>query len=63
MGKVTKNDIKALAELREKLNRDREITIPASLAEEICRYCEYEGVYDKLANFGDFYYKLKRIIG
>ena len=60
--KLTEQDIKALAELREKLNEDREISIPVSLAEEICRYCEYEGIYDKLANFGDFYYKLKRLI-
>ena len=60
--KLTEQDIKALAELREKFNDDREISIPVSLAKEICRYCEYESIYDKLANFGDFYYVLKRLI-
>lgn len=45
-----------------KMKKEREITIPLSLAENICEYCENEAIYDKLANYGDFYYKLKKLI-
>ena len=60
--KVTKADIAALAELKSKLSDEGEITIPVSLAKDICDYCESEAIYDKLANYGDFYYKLKMAI-
>lgn len=39
---------------------DNVIELDISLIEEILRYCEYQQVYDKLSNFGDFYYKLKK---
>lgn len=55
--KTTQSDIAALAKLKQKLAG--EITISRDLAESICRYCEDKAVYDKLANYGDFYYKLK----
>ena len=60
--KVTKADIAALAELKSKLSDEGEITIPVSLAKDICEYCEHEAIYDKLGNYGDFYYKLKMAI-
>lgn len=60
--KVTKADIAALVELKSKLSDEGEITIPVSLAKDICDYCESEAIYDKLANYGDFYYKLKMAI-
>ncbi len=57
MEKTTNQDIAALAKLKQKLAG--EITISRDLAESICQYCEDKAVYDKLANYGDFYYKLK----
>ena len=45
-----------------KMKKEREITIPLSLAENICEYCENEAIYDKLADYGDFYHKLKKLI-
>ena len=58
--KVNQKDIEYLAELKRNLSPDAEITISREMAKEICRYCEDQAVYDKLANYGDFYYKLKR---
>lgn len=43
-------------------NREKTIRIPMQLAEKICRYCEDKQVYNKLGNYGDFYYKLMEII-
>ena len=60
MAKATKEDIKMLAELKRNLSPEAEITISREMAEEICRYCEDQAVYDKLGSYGDFYYKLKR---
>ena len=63
--KVTKADIAALAELKNKLSEEEgEITIPVSLAKDICAFCESESeaIYDKIADYGDFYYKLKMAI-
>lgn len=56
------NGIKTLAELKEKLNLEREVSVPISILEDVCHYCEYNAIYDKLGNFGDFYYKIKKII-
>lgn len=55
-------DIATLAKMKKEMSPDREITIPVSLAEDICYYCESNAIYDKLANYGDFYYKLKKLI-
>jgi len=55
-------DIATLAKIKEEKSPDREISIPVSLAEDICRYCESMAIYDKLAEYGDFYYKLKELI-
>jgi hypothetical protein len=55
-------DITTLAKLKKEMSPDREITIPVSLAQDICNYCENMAIYDKLANYGDFYYKLKKLI-
>ena len=57
MEKTTNQDIAALAKLKQKLAD--EITISRDLAESICQYCEDKAIYDKLTNYGDFYYKLK----
>ena len=57
MAKTTNQDIAALQNLKQKLAG--EITISRDLAESICQYCEDKAIYDKLVNYGDFYYKLK----
>ena len=57
MEKTTNQDIADLVKLKQRLAG--EITISRDLAESICQYCEDKAVYDKLANYGDFYYKLK----
>ena len=59
---ANEKDIKALAELKEKINPKREVSIPISVLEDVCYYCESNAIYDKLGNFGDFYYKIKKII-
>lgn len=59
---ATEEDIKVLAELRAQLNPSKEISIPRSVLEDVCDYCEYMGIYDKLGNYGDFYYKTKQLL-
>lgn len=58
----TKEDIKALAELREKLNPHVKIEVPKEVLEEVCAYCENNAIYDDLENYGDFYYKIKQLL-
>lgn len=59
---ANENDIKILAELKEKINPKREVSVPISVLKDVCDYCEYNAIYDKLGNFGDFYYKIKKLI-
>ena len=59
---ANENDIKILAELKEKINPKREVSVPISVLKDICDYCEYNAIYDKLSNYGDFYYKIKKLI-
>lgn len=59
---ANENDIKTLAELREKFNPHVKIEVPKEVLEEVCAYCEDNAIYDKLGNYGDFYYKIKKII-
>ena len=33
-----------------------------SIIQDVIRYCEDKAIYDKLGNYGDFYYKLKRYV-
>ena len=62
MKKTTKADIDALAKLKASLNPERVVEVPAEVLEEVLHYCEYNGIYDKLGAFGDFYYKIKELI-
>lgn len=59
---ANENDIKILAELKEKINPKREVSVPISVLKDICDYCECKAIYDKLSNYGDFYYKIKKLI-
>ena len=55
-------DIVRLAKLKNKLNPNQNISVPISVIKDICYYCESQGIYDKLSNYGDFYYKIKKLI-
>ena len=54
--------LEELAKMKRKISPDREIAIPVSLAKDICYYCESNGICDELTDYGDFYYKLKKLI-
>lgn len=38
------------------------ILIDKSILSNICKYCEDKAVYDKLSDYGDFYYKIKALL-
>lgn len=44
------------------MNEDDKILIPKVIVENVIKYCENQAIYDKLSDYGDFYYKLKRIL-
>lgn len=60
--KKMEEDLQRLAELKARLNPERVVEVPAEVLEEVLHYCEYNGIYDKLGAFGDFYYKIKDIM-
>jgi hypothetical protein len=37
------------------------VNVPLDVIEQILKYCEVNQIYDKLSNYGDFYYKLNQI--
>lgn len=39
---------------------EEKIIIDRELVDSICKYCEDQAIYDKLGQYNDFYYKLKR---
>ena len=45
---------------RKELSSDELMVVPKSLIMNILSYCENQSVYDKLSDYDDFYYKLKR---
>ena len=36
------------------------MVVPKSLVMNVLTYCENQSIYDKLSDYDDFYYKLKR---
>lgn len=36
--------------------------IDIDLIKQVCKYCEDNAIYDKLGNYGDFYYKFKKLL-
>lgn len=63
MAKTMSNDSTALKELRDKISRTIEVSVPKNVLEDVCHYCESNAIYDKLAAYGDFYYKIKKLLG
>lgn len=39
------------------------IPVDVKVIKDILRYCEDKAIYDKLGYYGDFYYRLKNLIG
>ena len=62
MEKTNIKDIESLAELSKKINADSKIMVSREILENVCEYCENMAIYDKLGNYGDFYYKIKSLI-
>lgn len=42
--------------------KEKTINVSKELLEQICKYCEDQAFFDKLSEYGDFYYKLKSIL-
>ena len=36
--------------------------VPNEILEAVCKYCEDNAIYDKLANYKDFYYIIKKLL-
>ena len=45
---------------RKEQSADELMVVPKSLIKNVLAYCENQSVYDKLSDYDDFYYKLKR---
>ena len=54
--------LQKIVELKLRENPNRLVKVPMNVLEEVIHYCEYTGIYDKLGTFGDFYYKLVKIV-
>jgi len=44
------------------VKRPKMIKVPVEVVENVIKYCEIQSIYDKLDRYGNFYYKLKRIL-
>lgn len=55
-----KNFLDILGAKRKEPASDELMVIPKSLIKNVLTYCENQAVYDKLSDYDDFYYKLKR---
>ena len=38
------------------------IEIDIEILKNICKYVEDKAIYDKLSSYGDFYYKIKKLL-
>lgn len=57
--KVDKNNCITIRPVKESWTREE---LPIEVMKDMLRYCEVNQIYDKLSNFGDFYYKGKKWI-
>ena len=57
---IHKNFLDIPGDKRKELTSDELMVVPKSLIMNILAYCENRAVYDKLSDYDDFYYKLKR---
>ena len=57
---IHKNFLDIPGDKRKELTSDELMVVPKSLIMNILAYCENQSIYDKLSDYDDFYYKLKR---
>ena len=57
---IHKNFLDIPGAKRKELASDELMVVPKSLIMNVLAYCENQSVYDKLSDYDDFYYKLKR---
>lgn len=58
---IHKNFLDIPGAKRKELASDELMVVPKSLIMNVLAYCENQAVYDKLSDYDDFYYKLKRV--
>lgn len=47
---------------RKESSTDELMVVPKSVIKNILAYCENQSIYDKLSDYDDFYYKLKKVL-
>ena len=57
---IHKNFLDIPGAKRKELASDELMVVPKSLIMNVLAYCENQAVYDKLSDYDNFYYKLKR---
>ena len=57
---IHKNFLDIPSTERKDLSTDELMVVPKSLIMNVLAYCENQSIYDKLSDYDDFYYKLKR---
>ena len=59
---IHKNFLDIPGDKRKELASDELMVVPKSLIMNVLAYCENQSIYDKLSDYDDFYYKLKRVL-
>ena len=59
---IHKNFLDIPGAKRKELASDELMVVPKSLIMNALAYCENQSIYDKLSDYDDFYYKLKRVL-
>ena len=59
---IHKNYLDIPGAKRKELASDELMVVPKSLIMNALAYCENQSIYDKLSDYDDFYYKLKRVL-
>ena len=59
---IHKNFLDIPGAKRKEPASDELMVVPKSLIMNILAYCENQSIYDKLSDYDDFYYKLKRVL-
>lgn len=44
------------------IKKPKKIKIDIEIIKNICKYAEDKAIYDKLSSYGDFYYKIKKLL-
>lgn len=59
---IHKNFLDIPGAKRKELVSEELMVVPKSIIKNILTYCENQSIYDKLSDYDDFYYKLKRVL-